>query len=147
MSFGADFRKFITRGNVVDLAVGVVIGAAFGKIVSSFVGDLLMPPIGLALGKVDFSSMFVALDGKSYATVAAAKAAGAPVLAYGMFINTIIEFLIIAFAVFLVVRAVQKVYKPEAPPPTKECAFCTSSIPVKAKRCPQCTSTLEEAKA
>jgi large conductance mechanosensitive channel len=143
MAFVGDFKKFIARGNVVDLAVGVVIGAAFGKIVTSLVGDLIMPPIGLALGKVDFSSLFIPLDGKQYASVAAAKAAGAPVLAYGQFINTIIEFLIIAFAVFLLVRAVQKVYKPEPPAPTKDCAFCTKAIPVKAKRCPECTSTLE----
>lgn len=145
MSFAGDFKKFVMRGNVVDLAVGVVIGAAFGKIVASLVGDLIMPPIGLALGKVDFSSLFVPLDGKSYPSVAAAKAAGAPVIAYGLFIITVIEFLIVAFAVFLLVRAVQRLHKPEPPPPTKDCAFCTKAIPAKAKRCPECTADLDAA--
>jgi large conductance mechanosensitive channel len=113
----SEFKEFIQRGNVVDLAVGVVIGGAFGKIVSSFVEDVLMPPIGLALGGADFSNLFFNLSGKDFASVAAAKAAGAPTLNYGIFLNNIINFLIVAFAIFLVVKAVNKLQKPAAPPP------------------------------
>jgi len=140
----SEFKKFIMRGNVLDLAVGVIIGGAFGKIVASLVADILMPVIGLALGKVDFSSLFIALDGGNYANLAAAKAAKAPTLNYGIFINTVIEFLIIAFAIFLVVKAANAMQKPAAAaaPATKECPQCCTTIPIGAKRCPNCTSTL-----
>ena len=138
-----EFKAFLMRGNVVDLAVAVVIGAAFGKIVTSFVNDILMPPIGLALGRVDFTSLFVSLTGQSYPSVAAAKAAGAPTLNYGLFIQTLIDFVIVAFAIFLVVKAVNRLMPREAPAPpaaTRDCPLCTLSIPVKARRCPHCTS-------
>lgn len=141
-----DFRKFVARGNVVDLGVAVIMGAAFGSIVTSLVNDVVMPPIGLLLGHVDFKELFLALDGKTYPTLAAAKAAAAPVVAYGTFLNTIINFLIIAFVVFLLVRQVSKFQrKPEpapAAPTTKDCAFCCTAIPIAAKRCPNCTSQL-----
>ena len=136
-----DFKAFLMRGNVIDLAVAVVIGAAFGAIVTSFVNDMLMPPIGLLLGRVNFADMFVSLSGQSYPNLAAAKAAGAPTINYGVFINTIINFIIIAFVVFVVVRAVHRLtVQPPAIPTTKECSYCASIIPIKAKRCPQCTS-------
>jgi large conductance mechanosensitive channel len=140
----SEFKKFIMRGNVMDLAVGVIIGAAFGKIVASLVADILMPVIGLALGKVDFSSLFVALDGGTYANLAAAKAAKAPTLNYGIFINTVIEFLIVAFAIFMVIRVVNRFQKPvEAPAATtKDCPECCTAIPLAAKRCPACTSVV-----
>jgi len=144
----SEFKAFLMRGNVVDLAVAVVIGAAFGAIVTSFVNDLLMPPIGLALGRVNFADLFVTLSGQSYPTLAAAKAAGAPTMNYGVFMNTVINFVIIAFAVFLLVKQVNRLTtKPAAPAPatTKECSFCASMIPIKAKRCPQCTSELVRA--
>jgi large conductance mechanosensitive channel len=139
-----EFKEFAMRGNVLDMAVGIVIGAAFGKIVTSFVGDVLMPPIGVILGKVDFSNLFLNLSGKSYATIAEAKAAGAATLNYGMFINTLIDFLIVAFVIFLLVRRVNRWKTPEpAPAPaTKDCPYCFSAIPVKATRCPDCTSEL-----
>jgi large conductance mechanosensitive channel len=139
-----EFKEFAMRGNVLDMAVGIVIGAAFGKIVTSFVGDVLMPPIGVILGKVDFSNLFLNLSGKSYATIAEAKAAGAATLNYGMFINTLIDFLIVAFVIFLLVRQVNRWKTPEpAPAPaTKDCPYCFSAIPVKATRCPDCTSEL-----
>ncbi|HXH82907.1 MAG TPA: large conductance mechanosensitive channel protein MscL [Candidatus Tectomicrobia bacterium] len=140
-----EFKAFIMRGNVVDLAVAVVIGAAFGAIVTSFVNDLLMPPLGLALGRVNFSDLFLALDGKPYASLAAARAAGAPTLNYGAFINTVINFLIIAAAVFVLVRGVGRLTTrpaPAAAPTTKECPYCASTIAIKAMRCPQCTSQL-----
>ena len=141
-----EFREFIARGNVIDMAVGIIIGVAFGKIVTSFVNDIIMPPIGLALGSVDFAALFVPLKG-SYPTIAAAKAAGAPTINYGLFINSIIEFLIIAFAVFLLVKAVNRIKrKPEErPADTTECAYCCSKIPIKATRCPACTSQLSAA--
>ncbi len=144
MSFASDFKAFINKGNVVDLAVAVVIGGAFGKIVTSFVNDIIMPPIGLLLGKVDFSQLYIALNGTHYDTLDAAKKAGAPILSYGVFINTIINFIIVALAVFMVVRAVSKLQKAPAPadPTTKECPFCISSIPLAATRCPSCTSQL-----
>jgi large conductance mechanosensitive channel len=143
MSIAKDFRDFIARGNVVDLAVGVIIGAAFGKIVSSMVADILMPPIGLLMGKVDFSSLFVALNGVHYDTLAAAKAAGAPTLNYGVFANNVIDFLIVAFVVFLVVKQVSKILpKPPAPAATKECPRCTSKIPAAASKCPNCTADI-----
>ncbi|HXP83890.1 MAG TPA: large-conductance mechanosensitive channel protein MscL [Bryobacteraceae bacterium] len=141
----SEFKKFIMRGNVLDLAVGVIIGGAFGKIVASLVGDILMPVIGLALGKVDFSSLFVSLNGESYANLAAAKAAKAPTLNYGVFINTVIEFLIVAFAIFVVIKMVSRFQKPAEVPTasaTKDCPQCCTAIPLAAKRCPACTSTL-----
>lgn len=140
-----EFKDFIMRGNVLDLAVGIIIGGAFGKIVSSFVSDILMPPLGLIMGKVNFADLFINLSGKPYPTVAAAKAAGAPTINYGMFINTVIDFIIVAFAIYLMIRQVNRLKKKpeEAPPATKECPFCYSAIPVKAVRCPHCTSNLE----
>jgi large conductance mechanosensitive channel len=146
-----DFKAFIMRGNVVDMAVGIIIGAAFGAIVTSFVRDVIMPPIGLALGNVDFANMFVVLkDGTTpppYDSLAAAQAAGAVTLNYGLFINTIIIFLIIALVVFFfVIRPIARMQtkKVEGPaaPTTKECPFCSTNIPVKASRCPNCTSAL-----
>jgi large conductance mechanosensitive channel len=141
-----EFKEFIMRGNVLDLAVAVVIGAAFGKIVASFVEDILMPPIGLALGGADFSNLFINLSGKAYPSVAAAKAAGAPTLNYGIFLNNIINFLIIAFAIFLLIKQINRFQKPApAPAPvptTKECPHCLSVIAIKATRCAHCTSVL-----
>jgi large conductance mechanosensitive channel len=141
----AEFKKFILRGNVLDLAIGVIIGAAFGKIVTSVVNDLLMPVVGLGLGKLDFSNFFVSLNGQSYPTLADAKRAGAPTLNYGLFINTLIEFLIIAFVIFLIVKQVNRLFPAPAPaaaPVTKACPECTSEIPVGARRCPHCTAAL-----
>jgi large conductance mechanosensitive channel len=141
-----DFREFVMRGNVLDLGVAVIIGAAFGAIVTSMVNDIVMPPIGLLLGHVDFKDLFISLNGTSYATLAAAKTAAAPVLAYGQFLNTVINFLIIAFVIFIVVKQASKLQrKPAAPavaPTTKDCAFCCTPIPIAAKRCPHCTSQL-----
>jgi large conductance mechanosensitive channel len=141
----SEFKKFIMRGNVLDLAIGVIIGAAFGKIVTSLVNDVLMPVIGLVAGKVDFSALFINLrPGTPVETLAAAKAAKVPVLAYGVFLNTVIEFLIIAFVIFLIVKAANKLQKPApaAAPTTKPCPECTTEIPLAAKRCPACTSML-----
>ena len=143
-----EFREFAARGNVIDLAVGVIIGAAFGKIVTSAVNDLIMPPIGLVLGGVDFADLFVPLDGGTYPSLEAAKAAAAPVIAYGQFFNTIIEFLIVAFAVFLMVRQINRLKTPAptaASDDARDCPFCVSRIPKKATRCPQCTSALQSA--
>ena len=142
-----EFKEFIMRGNVLDLAVGVIIGAAFGKIVTSFVSDVVMPPIGLALGKVDFSNLFINLSDKHFATLAEAKAAGAATLNYGVFINTVLDFLIVALIIFLVIRSANRLRKepPPADPTTKDCEFCYSQIPIKAVRCPQCTSELKAA--
>jgi large conductance mechanosensitive channel len=140
-----EFKEFAMRGNVVDLAVGVIIGAAFGKIVSSLVEDVIMPPIGLLLGHVNFSELFINLSGKTYETLAAAKAAGAPTLNYGIFLNTIISFVIVAFAVFIVVHQVNRwTKKPEvaAAPTTKDCPQCAMTIPIAAKRCGHCTAQL-----
>jgi large conductance mechanosensitive channel len=140
-----EFKEFIMRGSVLDLAIGVIIGGAFGKIVSSLVNDVIMPPIGLLLGKVDFSNLFINLSGTKYNTLAAAQAAGAPTLNYGVFLNTIIEFLIIALVIFLMVRQINKLFKPKAAPAeptTKTCPFCQTEIPIKAVRCPHCTSEL-----
>jgi large conductance mechanosensitive channel len=141
-----EFKEFAMRGNVIDLAVGIIIGAAFGKIISSFVNDILMPPIGLLLGGMDFSNLFWSLDGQEYASLAVAQEAGAPTLNYGLFANTVIDFLIVAFAIFILVRQVnrlqaQKEAAPEAPT-TKDCPYCLSTIPLAATRCPQCTSEL-----
>jgi large conductance mechanosensitive channel len=137
----SEFKTFIVRGNMVELAVGIVIGAAFTTVVNSFVNDLLMPPIGLLLGKVDFSNLFITLAGGSQPTIAAAKAGGVPTLNYGLFINNIINLAIVGFAVFLVVKQVNRVRGPApAAPPTRECPACTSAIPLRARRCPFCTS-------
>jgi large conductance mechanosensitive channel len=141
-----EFKAFILRGNVVDLAVGIIIGAAFGRIVSSFVNDMLMPPIGLLLGRVDFSNLFINLARHPYASLAEAKAAGAPTLNYGVFLNTVIDFLIVALSIFLVVRLINRLYQtPTATPTTKACPYCISVIPLNASRCPQCTSDLRAA--
>jgi large conductance mechanosensitive channel len=141
----SEFKTFIMRGNVVDLAVGVIIGASFGAIVTSLVNDVVMPPIGRLLGGVDFKDFFISLTGVSYPTLAAAKAAGAPTINYGVFLNTVINFLIVAFTVFLLVQQVNRLFPKPAPAPTKECAWCAAMIPVKAKRCPHCTSNLAAA--
>jgi large conductance mechanosensitive channel len=147
-----DFKAFIMRGNVVDLAVGVIIGAAFGTIVKSLVDDMLMPVLGLLTGGIDFSNMFVLLKAGAkapapYASLADAKAAGAVTVNYGVFINAVIAFLIVAFCVFLLVQAVAKLHKapPPAPPNTKDCPYCKRAIPKDATRCPECTSQLSEA--
>jgi len=139
-----DFKAFVMRGNVLDLAVGIIIGAAFGKIVTSFVGDVLMQPLGVLIGKVDFANLFINLKGGDYPTLAAAKAAGAPTINYGVFLNTVIDFVLVAFAVFLIVQMVNRWKKQPAPvePNTKECGFCYTAIPIKATRCPNCTSQL-----
>jgi large conductance mechanosensitive channel len=142
-----EFKEFAIKGNVLDMAVGIVIGAAFGKIVSSFVDDVLMPPIGRLLGGVDFSTLFIALNGQHYDTLAAAKAAGAATLNYGLFINTVINFLIVAFAIFLLVKQVNRLKREPAPaaPTTKECPLCFSTIPLKATKCAHCTAELRGA--
>ena len=137
-----EFKAFVMRGNVVDLAVGVVMGAAFGAVVTSFVNDLLMPPIGLALGSVDFSSLFVTLRGGPYPSIAAAKAAGAPTLNYGLFLNHVISLVIVGFAVFLLVKQVNRLKGPPPPATTRECPACVMPIPLKARRCPHCTSEI-----
>ena len=142
-----EFKKFIARGNAIDLAVGIIIGAAFGAVVTSLVNDIIMPPIGLALGGVDFTNLFIALKAlpAGVTTLAAAKAAAIPVIAYGNFIQTIINFLIVAFVIFLLVRQINR-FMPKPPPPaetSKDCPFCFSSINVKATRCPNCTSNLK----
>ena len=145
----SEFKAFIMRGNVVDLAVGIVIGAAFTTVVNSFVNDLLMPPIGLLLGKVDFANLFVSLTGRPYPSVAAAKAAGAPTLNYGMFINNVINFMIVGFVVFLVVKQVNRMQGPPPPPTaatTRPCPQCAMEIPKAARRCPHCTSDLSAAR-
>ena len=139
----SEFKKFIMRGNVLDLAIGVIIGAAFGKIVTSLVNDVLMPVISLATGKIDFSNLFVSLNGQHYDTLADAKKAAAATLNYGAFINTVIEFMIIAFVIFLIVKQVNRFMKPPAAPvTTKNCPECCTAIPLAAKRCPACTSAL-----
>ena len=140
-----EFKTFIVRGNMIDLAVGIVIGAAFTTVVNSFVNDLLKPPIGLLLGGVDFSSLFITLRGGPYPSLAAAKAAGAPTLNYGLFINSIINLLIVGFAVFLVVRAVNRLRGPDpvAAATTKDCPACAMPIPLKARRCPHCTTEIK----
>jgi large conductance mechanosensitive channel len=145
-----EFREFIARGNVIDLAVAVVIGAAFGKIVTSLVEGILMPPIGMVIGKVDFASLFYVLDTSKGvpASLAEAKAKGIPVIAYGQFLNDVINFLIIAFVIFLIVKQVNRLKSKQATdagPTTKDCPFCLSTIPLKATRCPQCTSQLQAA--
>lgn len=143
-----EFKAFIMRGNVLDLAVAVIIGGAFGTIVNSLVNDILMPPIGLILGKVDFSNLFLSLSSQTFASLADAKKAGAPTINYGLFLNAVISFLIVAFAIFMVVKSANKLQKPKeeappAPPSAKDCPYCFSSIPIKASRCPHCTSELK----
>ncbi len=144
----SEFKKFAMRGNVIDLAVGFIMGGAFGAIVNSLVNDIIMPPIGLLLNKVDFSNLFINLSGQPIASIAEAKKAGIPTLNYGLFINTIINFIIVALALFLMIRQVNRwtAPKPSAPsaPTTKECPFCFTAIPIKAVRCPNCTSELKE---
>lgn len=140
-----EFKEFVVRGNVLDLAVAVIIGGAFGKIVTSFVNDVLMPPIGLLLGGVDFANLFISLNGQAYASLADAQAAGAPTINYGVFLNTVIDFVIVAFVIFLIVKAANKTKKQEpapAAPTTRECPHCFTAISIKATRCPNCTSQL-----
>jgi large conductance mechanosensitive channel len=142
MNLWKEFRDFAARGSVVDLAVGVIIGAAFGKIVTSLVNDVIMPPIGLVLGHVDFSNLFISLSDKHYDSLNAAKAAGAPTINYGLFINTVIDFAIVAFVIFLLVRQINRVVKkPDAK--TKDCPFCCSAIPTKAIKCSHCTADIK----
>ncbi len=141
-----EFKEFAMKGNVMDMAVGIIIGAAFGKIVTSFVNDVLMPPIGLILGNVDFANLFLTLSGKSAATLAEAKAAGAVTLNIGLFLNTVIDFVIVAFAIFLVIKQMNRFRRAEAPAPrTKDCPFCLTAVPLQATRCPACTSELRGA--
>ena len=141
-----EFKEFIARGNVVDLAVAVVIGAAFGKIITSFVEGILMPPIGLLLGNADFSNLFIDISGQNPVSLADAQLKGLPVIAYGMFLNDIVNFLIIAFAVFLVVKAVNRLRAAPPPPPnTKDCPFCLTAIPLGARRCSACCTDLPAA--
>ena len=145
-----EFKEFIARGNVIDLAVGVIIGGAFGKIVTSLTEDLIMPPLGLVLGKVDFNSLFVSLNGEYYPTLAKAREAGAPVLALGSFLNQCVNFVLIAFCVFLLVKAVNRFKRQRQAPPvpaptTRECPECLSAIPQMARRCAHCTAAVEPA--
>lgn len=143
-----EFKDFAVKGNVMDMAIGVIIGGAFGKIVSSLLADVLMPPIGLLMGKVDFSSLFISLNGQAYPSLTAAKAAGAPTINYGLFLNTLLDFVIVAFVIFLVIKQLNKLKK-QAPAPaaasptTKFCKFCLYEIPIKASRCAHCTSEIE----
>lgn len=141
-----EFKEFALRGNVLDMAIGIIIGAAFGKIITSFVNDILMPPIGLLLGNVDFASLFINLSGQPYASLEEAQAAGAATINYGLFINTVLDFIIVAFVIFLLLRQLNRMKREEKAPPaeptTKGCPYCLSTIPVKATRCPQCTSEL-----
>jgi large conductance mechanosensitive channel len=137
-----EFKEFAVKGNVIDMAVGIIIGAAFGKIISSFVNDVLTPPIGLLLGKVDFSSLLINLSGKPYDSLASAKSAGAATINYGMFFNTLIDFIIVTFAIFLVIKQINRLKRePEAI--SRECPHCLSKVALKATRCPHCTSALE----
>ena len=140
-----EFKEFALKGNVIDLAVGIIIGAAFNKVIQSLVNDIIMPPVGLLIGKVDFSALFINLSGKPFETLAEAKKAGAATINYGLFINNLVDFTIMAFVVFLMVRQINRLRREEAPVPatTKDCPFCVSKIPLSATRCPQCTSVLE----
>jgi large conductance mechanosensitive channel len=139
-----EFREFAMKGNVLDMAIGVIIGGAFGKIVTSLVSDVLMPPLGLVLGKVDFSSLFLNLSGTPQPSLAAAKAAGAPTVNYGVFLQTVLDFIIIAFVIFMLVKQVNRLKTPAAPgaPTTKDCPLCLSTIPIKATKCAHCTSAV-----
>jgi large conductance mechanosensitive channel len=145
MSVLREFKEFAVRGNVVDLAIGIIIGAAFGKIVTSFVSDILMPPVGKLLGGFDFANLFINLSDKPVTTLAEAKAAGIATINYGLFLNTLIDFTIVAAAVFILVRQINRLKKVEEPaaPTTKECPYCLNAIPVKATRCGHCTSELK----
>jgi len=143
--FIAEFRDFAVRVNMVDMAVGIIIGATFGRVVSSLVSDIIMPPIGLLTGRCDFSTHFLNLSGKAYATLAEAKAAGAGTINYGIFLNAVSDFLIVAFAVFMLIRQVNRLKSESAASPTKECQHCCSAIPVRATRCPNCTSVIATA--
>ncbi|MFI5167567.1 MAG: large conductance mechanosensitive channel protein MscL [Thermoanaerobaculales bacterium] len=139
-----EFKEFAVRGNVLDMAVGIIIGAAFGRIITSFVNDVVMPPIGLLVGKVDFSSLFINLSGTVFPSLAEAKKAGASVIAYGAFLNTVLDFIIVALVIFLLIKQINRLKKP-APavaPSTKDCPYCLSAIPIKATRCAHCTSQL-----
>lgn len=141
-----EFKEFISRGSVIDLAIGIIIGAAFGRIVTSFVNDIVMPPIGMLLAKINFTDLFISLNGQHYDTLADAQAAGAPTINYGLFINNILDFLIVALFIFLVVRQVNRIKSkfdaPPGAPTTKDCPYCYSTIPIMATRCPACTSEL-----
>ena len=139
-----EFREFAVKGNVLDMAIGIIIGTAFGAIIKSLVQDILMPPIGLLLGKIDFANLFISLSGQQFASLKAAQDAGAATINYGVFFNTVINFIIVAFVMFLLVREINRMKRPEpaAAPTTKECTFCLSTIPLKATRCPNCTSQL-----
>lgn len=138
-----EFREFISKGSVIDLAVGIIIGGAFQKIVSSLVNDVIMPPVGLLVGRVNFNSMYVSLNGQNYPSLAAAQAAGVPTINYGLFINNIIEFLIVALVIFLAIKYINKLRRhPPKEPDEKQCQFCYTMIPIKATRCPNCTSKL-----
>jgi large conductance mechanosensitive channel len=145
-----EFKEFAMRGNVIDMAVGIIIGAAFGKIVTSLVNDVLMPPIGLLLGNVNFTNLFIDLSGQSHATLAEAKAAGAATINYGMFINTVIDFIIVAFVIFMLIRQINRLKREPAAPPaaptTRDCPYCFSVISIKATRCPHCTAQVERVK-
>ncbi len=147
MSLWKEFKEFAMRGNVIDLAIGVILGGAFGRIVTSLVNDVIMPPIGLLLGNVDFTNLFINLSGGEYETLAAAQEAGAATINYGVFINTVINFLIVAFVIFLAVRYLNRLERKKDVPPeeptTKECPVCFTTIPIKAQRCPNCTSHLK----
>lgn len=139
-----EFRDFAVKGNVIDLAIAVILGGAFGKIVTSFVNDIIMPPIGLLLGNVSFQDLFISLNGVKYASLVDAQTAGAPTINYGLFINTILDFILVAFVIFLVVRQINKMKRPAAQPAvvTKDCPYCFTQIPIPATRCPNCTSEL-----
>ena len=141
-----EFKEFAMRGSLVDLAIGIVLGTAFGRIISSFVSDILMPPIGLLLGGIDFSSLFITLRGGPYPSIAAAKAAGAPTINYGIFLNAVVDFVIVAFVLFLVVRQINRMRRePEPTSTTKPCPYCLSTVPIGAVRCPYCTSEIKAA--
>ncbi len=139
-----EFKEFAMRGNVLDMAVGIIIGAAFGRIVTSLVNDVLMPPFGLLLGKVDFSSLFLNRSGTAYPSLAEARKAGAPVIGYGAFLNTVLDFLVVAIVIFLLIRQVNRFKKQPAPaaPDTRPCPYCLSAVPIRATRCDHCTSQL-----
>jgi large conductance mechanosensitive channel len=144
-----EFKEFALRGSVLDLAIGIIIGTAFGKIITSLVNDILMPPIGLLLGKVDFSNLYLNLSGTVYPNLAKAQSAGAPTINYGLFLNTIINFFIVAFLIFLIIRQVNRMTKKPAPtaePTTRECPYCITQVSIKATRCPNCTSELKPVK-
>jgi large conductance mechanosensitive channel len=141
-----EFKEFALRGSVIDMAVGIIVGAAFNGVVKSLVDNVIMPPIGVLLGRVDFSDLFINLSRNQYPSLDAAKKAGAATIAYGVFINTVINFIIVAFAVFILVRQINRLYKQAPPPPTtRDCPYCATAIPIAAVRCPHCTSELKAA--